>query len=220
MIPILTIDGPSGVGKGTIARIVAQKYAWNLLDSGAIYRAFAFSVQTQNAAINDEKTLQKIAQNLDLKFIYAPDKTFGVYLQGVEVSAQLRTEVISELASKLAVIGVVRETLVKIQRNFIKPPGLVADGRDMGSVVFADAAYKVFLTATPEQRAKRRLKQLHSQGIKGIINEVLSQIEKRDERDSTRVKSPLKPTKDALIIDTTTLSIDKVVAEVIALIAG
>jgi len=218
-VPVLTIDGPSGVGKGTVARIIAQQQGWYLLDSGAIYRAFALAVDARNVDIADESTLEKIANNLDLEFkTKEGSELVSVYLDGQDVSKVLRTEQTGEMASKIASIGVVRAALLKRQQAFAKAPGLVADGRDMGTVVFADAPFKVFLTASAQERANRRLKQLQNQGSEGIISQILVDVVARDERDSSRKHSPLKPAEDALTIDTTELSIDKVITQVSELI--
>lgn len=219
MIPILTIDGPSGVGKGTVARIIAQAQGWHLLDSGAIYRAFALAVEARGIDIKDQTALEKIAINLELSFkTEAHSQLVCVYLEGQDVSQTVRSEQTGKMASKIASIGVVRAALLQRQRDFAKTPGLVADGRDMGTVVFADAPFKVFLKANTKERANRRLKQLQNQGYTGIISQILAEVEARDERDSTRKHSPLKPAKDALIIDTTRLSIDEVVAQVSELV--
>ncbi|MBT3195210.1 MAG: (d)CMP kinase [Candidatus Ruthia sp.] len=219
MIPVLTIDGPSGVGKGTVARIIAQQQGWHLLDSGAIYRAFALAVDARGVDVADEAALEEIANNLDLEFkTKADSELVSVYLDGKDVSKVLRTEQTGEMASKIASIGVVRAALLKRQQAFEKTPGLVADGRDMGTVVFAEAPFKVFLTASAQERANRRLKQLQNQGSEGIISKILADVVARDERDSSRKHSPLKPAKDALIIDTTELSIDKVITQVSELI--
>jgi cytidylate kinase len=219
LIPVLAIDGPSGVGKGTVARIMAQKLGWHLLDSGAIYRAFALAVDVRNINVTDESALEEVANNLDLAFKTETDSELvSVYLDGEDVSKVLRTEKTGEMASKIASIGVVRATLLRRQQAFVQPPGLVADGRDMGTVVFADAPFKVFLTASAQERANRRLKQLQNQGSEGIISQILADVVARDERDSSRKHSPLKPAKDALIIDTTELSIDEVITQVSELI--
>ncbi|MEO1939467.1 (d)CMP kinase [Candidatus Thioglobus sp.] len=219
LIPVLAIDGPSGVGKGTVARIMAQKLGWHLLDSGAIYRAFALAVDARNIDVTDESALVEVANNLDLAFKTETDSELvSVYLDGQDVSKVLRTEQTGEMASKIASIGVVRAALLKRQQAFAKAPGLVADGRDMGTVVFADAPFKVFLTASAQERANRRLKQLQNQGSEGIISQILADVVARDERDSSRKHSPLKPAKDALIIDTTELSIDEVITQVSELI--
>ena len=219
MIPVLTIDGPSGVGKGTVAYIVAADLKWHILDSGAIYRAFALAASKRDIHIDNTEQLLELASNLDLRF--APDSAnnvLGVYLDNQEVSSELRTEKTAELASKFAMIGPLRESLLKRQQDFRKLPGLVADGRDMGTVVFKDAPYKVFLTANVEERAKRRLKQLHLRGITGNILHTLEDVRKRDERDAGRKHSPLRPSKDALIIDTSDLTVDEVVTKVMALV--
>ena len=219
MIPVLTIDGPSGVGKGTVANIVAADLKWHILDSGAIYRAFALAASKSDIQIDNTGQLLELASNLDLRF--SPDSAnnvLGVFLDNQEVSSELRTEETAELASKFAMIGPLRESLLKRQQDFRKPPGLVADGRDMGTVVFKDAPYKVFLTANVEERAKRRLKQLHLRGITGNISHILEDVRKRDERDASRKHSPLKPSKDALIIDTSDLTVDEVVTKVMALV--
>ncbi|HIM57735.1 MAG TPA: (d)CMP kinase [Gammaproteobacteria bacterium] len=214
-VPILTIDGPSGVGKGTVARIMAQKLGWHLLDSGAIYRAFALAVDSRNIDISDESALVEVANNLNLEFkTEVGSELVSVYLDGQDVSKVLRTEQTGEMASRIASIGVVRAALLKRQQAFAKAPGLVADGRDMGTVVFADTRFKVFLTASAQERANRRLKQLQNQGSKGIISKILADVVARDERDSSRKHSPLKPADNALIIDTTELSIDEVITQV------
>ncbi|MBC8513893.1 MAG: (d)CMP kinase [Candidatus Thioglobus sp.] len=219
MIPVLTIDGPSGVGKGTVANIMAHELKWNLLDSGAIYRAFALAASKRNIQIDNTDELLKLASNLDLKFESDPSNNkLSIYLDNIEVSAELRTEQTAELASKFAMIGPLRESLLVRQQKFKQTPGLVADGRDMGTVVFEDAPFKVFLTANVEERAQRRLKQLHAKGIAGILSQTLEEVKKRDERDASRKHSPLKPSKDALVIDTSNLSINEVVAKVMALV--
>ena len=219
MIPVLTIDGPSGVGKGTVANIMAHELKWNLLDSGAIYRAFALAAFKQNIQIDNTDELLKLASNLDLKFESDPSNNkLSIYLDNIEVSAELRTEETAELASKFAMIGPLRESLLIRQQKFKKPPGLVADGRDMGTVVFESAPFKVFLTANVEERARRRLKQLQDKGITGILSQTLEEVQKRDERDASRKHSPLIASKDALIIDTSNFSINEVVAKVMALV--
>ena len=219
MIPVLTLDGPSGVGKGTVASIIAQTLDWHLLDSGAIYRAFAIAVRNHNIKINDINGLLTLVDGLDLRFELVPNqRSLKVYLDNVEVSTELRTEKTAELASKLAMIGLLRKSLLIKQQQFKRPPGLVADGRDMGTVVFPDAPFKVFLTADVEERAKRRLKQLQEAGITGNISHTLAEVQKRDERDKNRQHSPLRPAKDALVIDTTNLSINEVISKVMALI--
>jgi cytidylate kinase len=219
MIPVLTLDGPSGVGKGTVASIIAQKLDWHLLDSGAIYRAFAIVASNNDIKIDDIDGLLKLANNFDISFkLNSNHKPLNVYLNNAEVSSELRTEKTASLASQFAKIKSLRKTLLVKQRQFKKLPGLVADGRDMGTVVFPDAPFKVFLTAEVEERAKRRLKQLQETGIAGNISHTLAEVQKRDERDVNRQHSPLKPAKDALVIDTTNLTINEVITKVMALI--
>jgi len=219
MIPVLTLDGPSGVGKGTVASIIAQKLDWHLLDSGAIYRAFAIVASNNDIKIDDINGLLKLANNFDISFkLNSNHEPLNVYLNNVEVSSELRTEKTAALASQFAKIESLRKTLLVKQRQFKKLPGLVADGRDMGTVVFPDASFKVFLTAEVEERAKRRLKQLQETGIAGNISHTLAEVQKRDERDVNRQHSPLKPAKDALVIDTTNLTINEVITKVMALI--
>jgi len=219
MIPVLTLDGPSGVGKGTVASIIAQKLDWHLLDSGAIYRAFAIVARDNDIKIDDIDGLLKLANNFDISFkLNSNHEPLNVYLNNVEVSSELRTEKTAALASQFAKIESLRKTLLVKQRQFKKLPGLVADGRDMGTVVFPDASFKVFLTAEVEERAKRRLKQLQETGIAGNISHTLAEVQKRDERDVNRQHSPLKPAKDALVIDTTNLTINEVITKVMALI--
>jgi len=218
-VPVLTIDGPSGVGKGSVARIVATKMGWHLLDSGAIYRGFALAAQSRSIDFNDEQSLAKLAEKLDLRFESVEgQELLNVYVDGVEASKELRTEQTAELASQLAVIAPLRAALLKKQQQFEQTPGLVADGRDMGTVVFPDAPYKIYLTASAEERAQRRLKQLQNSTNAGNISQILAEVKKRDERDANRKHSPLTPARDALIIDTTCLTIDEVIARVMALV--
>jgi cytidylate kinase len=219
MIPVLTLDGPSGVGKGTVASIIAQKLDWHLLDSGAIYRAFAIVARDNDIKIDDIDGLLKLANNFDISFkLNSNHEPLNVYLNNVEVSSELRTEKTAALASQFAKIESLRKVLLVKQRQFKKLPGLVADGRDMGTVVFSDAPFKVFLTAEVEERAKRRLKQLQETGIAGNISHTLVEVQKRDERDANRQHSPLRPAEDALVIDTTNLTINEVIAKVMALV--
>ena len=218
-IPVLTIDGPSGVGKGSVARIVADKMGWNLLDSGAIYRGFALSSLSRNINLTDEQDLIEHAEKLDLRFeSIEGQELLNVYVDGVEVSKELRTEKTAEIASQLAVIGPLRVALLKKQQQFKPSPGLVADGRDMGTVVFPNAPFKVYLTASAQERAQRRLKQLQNSANAGNISQILAEVKKRDGRDANRKHSPLIPAKDALIIDTTCLTIDEVIARVMAIV--
>jgi len=219
VIHILTVDGPSGVGKGTIARAVAKTKGWHLLDSGAIYRAFALAVNNRGIDINNHDELESLAKNLELEFFTESDSDLvSVLLDGVDVTSEIRKEETGEMASMVASIGIVRAALLERQRMFAKKPGLVADGRDMGTKVFSEAKFKVFLTATPQERANRRLKQLQQMGSQGIISQILADVVARDERDSSRKHSPLRPAEDALIIDTTELSVDEVITKVMTLV--
>jgi len=208
-----------GLERALLHILWLKKLHWNLLDSGAIYRAFAVAASNRDIEIDNVDELLKLASNLDLKFHSDPNQNnLNIYLDNVEISADLRTEKTAELASNYAMIGPLRESLLIRQQQFKQLPGLVADGRDMGTVVFSDAPFKVFLTADIEERAKRRLKQLHDKGITGNISHTLEEVQKRDERDANRKHSPLRPAKDALIIDTTNLTINEVVTKVMALV--
>ena len=202
-----------------MASIIAQKLDWHLLDSGAIYRAFAIVARDNDIKIDDIDGSLKLANNFDISFkLNSNHEPLNVYLNNVEVSSELRTEKTAALASQFAKIESLRKVLLVKQRQFKKLPGLVADGRDMGTVVFPDAPFKVFLTAEVSERAKRRLKQLQESGITGNISHTLAEVQKRDERDANRQHSPLRPANDALVIDTTNLTINEVITRVMALI--
>ncbi|MBL4773277.1 MAG: (d)CMP kinase [Alcanivoracaceae bacterium] len=208
--PVITVDGPSGVGKGTTASLLSNYLGWNLLDSGAIYRALALKVLNTEAAISDVNKLLKLAKNLKLRFESVIGEPTLVYLGDQCVNHDLRAESCGNIASIIAGIPEVRAILLQRQKDFRKPPGLVADGRDMGTVVFSDARIKFYLTATAEERAKRRYKQLKNKGISANIRALEKEISARDCRDSNRKVSPLVPADDAIIIDTSNLSIDEV----------
>lgn len=214
--PVITIDGPSGAGKGTVARIVAEQLGWHLLDSGAIYRVLAVATQYHHLNTEDEEPLIPIAAHLDVQFTTSNDGESKVILEGEDVTDTIRTEEIGVLASKVAAFPRVREALLRRQRAFKNAPGLVADGRDMGTVVFKDAPVKVFLTASAEERAERRYNQLKEKGFDVKIGRLLDDIRQRDERDQNREVAPLVPAEGALIIDSTELSIDEVVAKVLS----
>lgn len=218
-VPVLTIDGPSGVGKGSITQLVAQKMGWHLLDSGALYRLTALSALRKGVSFDDESALADVAKSLNTEFL---PSEFGepvkVLLDGADVTAELRTEEAGNNASKVAVLGLVREALLQRQRDFAQAPGLVADGRDMGTVVFPDAPFKVFMTASAEARAERRYKQLKSKGEDVRIATLLKEIEARDARDMGRKNAPLRPADDAVMVDTTALSIEQVLDKVLNLI--
>ena len=208
-IPVIAVDGPSGVGKGTLCQALANHFNWHLLDSGAIYRVLALSALQQNIALDDTKQLATLALKLPLTFDTSSDNV-KILLDGLDVSREIRTEETGGAASKVASINEVRTALLQRQRNFRQLPGLVADGRDMGTVVFTDASVKIFLDASAHSRAERRMKQLQDKQIHAKFGEILQEITARDERDRNRAVAPLKPAVDALIIDTTSLSIQDV----------
>jgi cytidylate kinase len=214
--PLITIDGPSGAGKGTVARIVAEQLGWHLLDSGAIYRVLAVALQHHLVSLEEEESLIPLAAHLDVQFVINNDGETSVILEGEDVTNVIRTEEIGELASKVAAYPRVREALLRRQRAFNVEPGLVADGRDMGTVVFPTAPVKIFLTASPEVRAERRLLQLKDKGFDAKIGRLLDDIRQRDERDQNRKVAPLVAADDALVIDCTELSIMEVVNTVLS----
>jgi len=215
-IPVITIDGPSGAGKGTVARIVAEQLGWHLLDSGAIYRVLAVAAQHHNISVEDEQSLLPVAANLDVQFQTCNEGEGKVILEGEDVSNAIRTEEIGALASKVAAFPRVREALLRRQRAFKVGPGLVADGRDMGTIVFVDAPVKVFLTASAEERAQRRFNQLKEKGFDVKMTRLLDDIRLRDERDQNRKVAPLVAAEGALIIDSTELSIEEVVSKILS----
>lgn len=213
-IHIITIDGPSGSGKGTLAAKLAQHYQYHLLDSGAIYRLLGLSLQQQNLidSLDQQATLDlstHIATNLDIKFVSQSVGT-SIFLDGVDVTETIRTERVGEFASKVAAIPVLRTALFERQRAFAQAPGLVADGRDMATTVFPEAFAKIYLTASAESRAERRVKQLQAMGLDVKISDILSNIQARDKRDMERTVAPLKPAKDAYVIDSSESNIESV----------
>ena len=218
--PVITIDGPSGSGKGTVAGILAKRLGWNLLDSGALYRLLAFAAGNHGVALDNEALLEKLAAHLDVQFVGATDgKPARIILEGDEVTHAIRSEAVAAGASKVAALPAVRDALLKRQRAFQEFPGLVADGRDMGTVVFPDAPLKVFLTASAEERARRRYLQLKAKGDDVSLSGLLDEIRARDERDTQRAIAPLKPAADAIQLDSTELSIEQVLERIMSEIA-
>lgn len=214
---VITIDGPAGSGKGTIAERVASALGWHILDSGALYRLVAYSAQQKQIGFDDHAGLTQVALNLDVTFQAQSKGVVLTILEGEDVSLAIRSETAGEAASKVAAVGPVRDALLTRQRAFAVSPGLVADGRDMGTVVFPQATLKVYLTASAEVRAQRRLKQLKDHGLNANLAGLVGDIQERDARDMNREHSPLRPADDAVTIDTSALTIDKVVAKVLSL---
>ena len=215
MTAVITIDGPVSSGKGTIARLIAVKLGWHLLDSGALYRVLGYYAQQQNVALDDAEALVRLAKTLPVRFIEREGDVL-VLLDGEDVSRIIRHEQVGELASQVAVLQPVRDALLARQRDFAEPPGLVADGRDMGTVVFTDAPLKIYLTASAEERARRRFEQLKEKGFNATLATLVEDIRIRDERDMNRDVAPLRPATDAVTVDSTSLSIDQVVDRILS----
>ncbi len=214
-VPVIAIDGPSGSGKGTIARRVATELGWHLLDSGALYRLVALAADRAGLADAGEAALAELAARLDVRFGTDEAGEEQVWLSGDEVSRELRTEEAGKGASRVAALPGVRDALLDLQKGFRQAPGLVADGRDMGTTVFPDAALKVFLTASAEERARRRHKQLNDKGIDVSLAALSRDIEARDKRDSERSVAPLRPADDARLLDSSSLTIEEVTRKVL-----
>ncbi len=213
--PVITVDGPSGSGKGTICSLLSRELGWSLLDSGALYRLVGLAARHHGVALDDEAALVVLAAHLDVQFLTAQSGEVQIILEGEEVTDIIRTEECGADASRVAALGPVRDALLERQRAFVAEPGLIADGRDMGTVVFPDAMLKVYLTASAEERAKRRYNQLINKGLGASLQAITEDIKARDARDMGRSVAPLKPAKDAIKLDTTTMSIDEVLAEVL-----
>jgi CMP/dCMP kinase len=219
-VPVMTIDGPSGSGKGTVSRAVAQALGWALLDSGALYRLVALAGRRAGLNLDDGAALALLAQQFDIRF--GSDESGGerVWLGGQDVTRAIRTEDAGSDASKVAALAPVRAALLERQRRFAVDPGLVADGRDMGTVVFPQARVKIFLTASPAERALRRHKQLKEKGVAANLAALSLEIAERDRRDMSRAISPLVPSADAVTMDTTGMSVDEVVGRVLEIARG
>lgn len=214
-VPVIAIDGPTSAGKGTVSRELARRLGWALLDSGALYRLVALAAGRAGVSDSDTEDLARIARGMDVRFSPAADDE-EIWLDGENVAAELRTEEVGRGASGVAALPEVRRALLERQRGFARPPGLVADGRDMGSAVFPQAALKVFLTADPDERAERRYNQLREKGIDVSLASLSREIVERDQRDSSRPIAPLRPAGDARVLDSTGLTVEQVVEQVLA----
>jgi|SRR5581483_1710620 len=217
-IPVVAIDGPSGSGKGTVGLQLAARLGWHFLDSGALYRLVGLAARRAGVDFGNDRGLAAIGEQLDVEFQPRPDGSVAVLLGGEDVSDVLRTEESGDAASRVAAIPAVRQALLHKQHALRRPPGLVADGRDMGTTVFPDAIVKVFLTASAEVRANRRYKQLKGKGFDVNLPRLLDEIRERDARDAARAASPLKPAADAHLLDTSELSISEVVDRIESLL--
>ncbi len=208
--PVITVDGASGAGKGTLCRLLALRLGWHLLDSGSLYRLTALTATRRSIPLDDEVRVAAVAATLDATFATQGADEMRILLEGEEVTNTIRSETCGNAASRVATLPAVRAALLDRQRAFRRPPGLVADGRDMGTVVFPDAEVKVFLIASAEERATRRYKQLREKGIDANLSELVEEIAERDARDAKRELAPLRPAWDAITLDTTGLSIEEV----------
>ena len=218
MTNIITIDGPSGSGKGTVSRILAKKLSYDYLDSGALYRLLGIAAMRSSIDLSDTKSLAEIAEQMEVEFQLSTDGKFKVTLDGDDVTSELRLEDTGALASQIAAYGLVRRVLLTRQRAFATGVGLVADGRDMGTIVFPDAELKIYLTASVEQRTNRRYKELLEKGEDVSLRALAEQVRARDERDMNRAESPLVAADDAIELDSSHMSIDEVVEAIMAII--
>jgi len=216
-VPIITIDGPSGSGKGTVSRAVAKALGWSLLDSGALYRLVALAGRRASVSLDNGAALGQLASRIDIRFGSDESGDEVVWLDGQDATRAIRTEEAGGDASRVAALGEVRAALLDRQRRFAVPPGLVADGRDMGTVIFPWARVKIFLTASPAERASRRHKQLKEKGVAANLAALSLEIAERDRRDSTRTASPLVASADATVLDTTGMSVDEVIGRVLGI---
>jgi cytidylate kinase len=216
IIPVVTLDGPSGAGKGTVSRALAERLGWHYLDSGAIYRSLAIAVQDQAIDLADEYSIVAVAQSMTLSF--ASGAIPRVVLNGQDITDRIGTETCGNTASKVAAIGAVRRVLLQKQREFRRLPGLIADGRDMGTMVFPDAPLKIFLTASAGERALRRYKQLKEKGMDVSLSRLTKELEERDQRDMERKDAPLKPADDAHYLDSSSLTVEQVIDRCLNLI--
>lgn len=219
-IPVITVDGPSGVGKGTLSQMLARHLGWHFLDSGALYRLLGLAARRHGIELADHGALERLALGLNVRFLPAEQGETVILLDDQDVSTDIRTETAGNDASRVAAVPAVRAALLQRQRDFLRPPGLIADGRDMGTTVFPDAPLKVFLTASAEVRAERRYKQLKEKGFDASLTSLLAEIAERDERDRTRSVSPLRPAGDAILIDTSRLEIEEVFSTVLDSVSG
>jgi cytidylate kinase len=221
-IPVIAIDGPSGSGKGVITQRLARAFGYHILDSGAIYRLIGLVARKHGVSLEDEAALAALAKKLDVSFKTTGDAEdpLAIWLEGYDVTRDVRTDEAGVDASKVAPLAEVREAIRLLQRSFKRPPGLIADGRDMGTVVFADADVKIYLTASAQARAERRYKQLKDKDISVSLHSLFMSIRERDKRDMTREVAPLKPASHAAIIDSTSLSIDEVFDQALAIVTG
>jgi cytidylate kinase len=215
-IPVITIDGPSGSGKGTVSRLLAERLGWHYLDSGALYRAVGLASSWLGLDLSDADAVARCAAETRVRFKHEAAHEPRVLVNGVDATDELRSETAAAAASAIAALPAVREALKQKQRDFLRRPGLVADGRDMGTVIFADAPHKIFLTASAEERARRRYKQLKEKGVPVKLSSLLHDIRARDARDAERVIAPLRPAPDAVLIDSTGLGIEEVVERIVS----